>query len=313
MSGFKLWNEFYNSFEEYIEIIPAYKSFYLQFLNIDIDSSSNILTYGAKGFPHILLIEFSLSKLFHISFPILKRFHNWNEIVYIETDYYFEIDMAHPDFPKDIDVIIQFLLNIIKNKCIHISRHIFILKNIDTIHNNNPQAFRVILERFSYNVLFITTTNKINMIERPILSRMIRFRIPIPTEEEQKLILHKLTNKKTIRYIDRNLVKNIFFNETANKKCPSGLLYPPIKEFVESTNDAESVRKFSYKLYQHCISIEDIVKDLLHFIDDDTTKIKFITRSTEIECMSSKSDPSKMCFFIEAILHDYLIKTKKSD
>lgn len=308
MATFKLWDTFYTSFEEYIELVPSYKLIYLQLLNNNIDTSSNILTYGHPGFPHILLLEYTISKMFNTTFPIIKRTHLWNELPYVETDYYFEIDMEHPEFPKDIDTIINFLLSIIKNKCIYISRHIFILKNIDVIHNNNSQAFRVILERFSNNVLFIATTNKINMIERPILSRMIVFRIPVPSETEQKTILHKLTNKKTVHYLGRNLVKNIFFNESAiisKIKIPK-LLYPPIEEFVENENDKESVRKFAYKLYQHGIKIQDIVKDLLIYITDETQKIQFIKKVTEIECMSCKTDSSKVCFFIEYILHTFI-------
>lgn len=308
MSTFKLWDTFYTSFGEFIELVPSYKLIHLQLLNNDIDTSSNILTYGHPGFPHILLLEFTIAKMFNTTFPITKRTHLWNELPYIETDYYFEIDMEHPEFPKDIDTIINFLLNIIKNKCIYISRHIFILKNIDVIHNNNSQAFRVILERFSGNVLFIATTNKINMIERPILSRMFIFRIPIPSEAEQKAILHKLTNKKTVRYLDRNLIKNIFFNEEeiiSKIKIPK-LLYPPIEEFVENDNDKESVRKFAYKLYQHGIKIQDIVKDLLIYIHCDIQKIQFIESVTEIEYMSCKTDSSKVCFFIEYILHTFI-------
>jgi DNA polymerase III delta prime subunit len=309
MTTFKLWDTFYNSFEEYIDLLPAYKLIYLQLVNNDIETSSNILTYGVPGFPHILLIEYFISKMFSTTFPITKRYHLWNDMPYTETDYYFEIDMAHPEFPKDIELIIAFLLSIIKNKCIYLSRHIFILKNIDVIHNNNSQAFRVILERFSGNVLFIATTNKLNMIERPILSRMTMFRIPIPTEKEQKSVLYKLTNKKTIRYIDQNLVKNIFFNETiimSQIKTLPKLLYPPIQEFIDRVYDKEEVRKFSYKLYQHTISIQDIVKDLLHFIEDDTTKIKFIQQVADIEYMSCKTDSSKVCFFIESVLHTYI-------
>ena len=308
MATFILWDTFYNSFGEFIELVPSYKLIYLQLLNNDIETSSNILTYGHPGFPHILLLEFAIAKIFNTPFPIIKRTHLWNDLPYIETDYYFEIDMEHPEFPKDIDTIINFLLSIIKNKCIYISRHIFILKNIDIIHNNNAQAFRVILERFSGTVLFIATTNKINMIERPILSRMFIFRIPIPSEAEQKAILHKLTNKKTVRYLGRNLIKNIFFNESAivsKIKIPH-LLYPPIEEFVESINDKDSVRKFAYKLYQHGIKIQDIVKDLMTYIPDDTNKVYFIERVAEIECMGCKTDSSKVCFFIEYILHTFI-------
>jgi hypothetical protein len=137
---------------------------------------------------------------------------------------------------------------------------------------------------------------------------MIVFRIPIPSEIEQKTILHKLTKKKTVHYLGRNLVKNIFFNESAiisKIKIPK-LLYPPIEEFVEHENDKESVRKFAYKLYQHGIKIQDIVKDLLIYITDEPQKIQFIEKVTEIECMSCKTDSSKVCFFIEYILHTFI-------
>jgi hypothetical protein len=219
--------------------------------------------------------------------------------------------MNHPEFPKDIQLLINFLLNIINNKCIYLSRHIFILKNIDTIHRNNPQAFRVILERFSDNVLFIATTNKINMLEAPIISRMVKFRIPVPSEIEQKAVLHKLTNKTTIRYIDRNFVKNIFFNEqdtTANNY--SELIYPPLHEFIiEQKNkyDKNEIRNLSFKMYQQCITIPIIVRDLLKFIPDTNNKIDFIESVTKIEYIACQSDETKICFFIEYILHLFYV------
>lgn len=304
----ELWDKFYNHFEDYIHLFPQLKEICVQFANNKIDNSPNILTYGANGFPHALIIEYSISKIVKCAYPIPKRHHHWDSMPYIETDYYFELDMAHPEFPKKIESLIDFLLNIIHNRCIYLSRHIFILRNIDVIHRNNPQAFRVILERFSENVMFIATTNKMNLIEAPILSRMLLFRIPIPSEEEQKAVLHALTGKNTVRYSSRNFVKNIFFNETVVlkqlKTIPS-LLYPPLKEFVEETpHDKETLRKFAYKLYQHSISIADIVKDLLKFVPDDCA-VDFISKTASVELMACQSDESKVCFFIEYILYIY--------
>lgn len=306
----ELWYKFYNNFDDYLQFLPIHKSICDQMINNKIESSPNILTYGSTGFSHLILIEYSISKIVKCKYPIPKRHHTWGKMPYVETDYYFELDMAHPEFPKKIESLIQFLLGIIHNRCIYLSRHIFILKNIDVIHRNNPQAFRVILERFSDNVMFIATTNKINMIEPPIISRMLRFRIPVPSEEEQKVLLHILTGKSKIRYSGRNFIKNIFFNEEPilkQVKTIPDLLYPPLKEFVDTQNHTkEDLRKFAYKLYQHSISIPDIVKDLMKFVPNHLIE-EFISKVTEIELMACKADESKMCFFIEYILYCWLL------
>lgn len=310
MAFMELWNKFYNNLEEYLPLLPNHKCICDQMIHNKIESSPNILTFGAAGFSHLILIEYSISKIVKCKYPIPKRTHLWEKMPYVETDYYFELDMAHPEFPKKIESLIQFLLGIIHNRCIYLSRHIFILKNIDVIHRNNPQAFRVILERFSDNVMFIATTNKINMIEPPIISRMLRFRIPVPTEEEQKVLLHVLTGKSKIRYSGRNFIKNLFFNEEPvlkQVKVIPDLLYPPLKEFVDSKNHTkDDLRKFAYKLYQHSICIPDIVKDLMKFVPNHLVE-EFISKVTAIELMACQADETKMCFFIEYILYCWLL------
>jgi hypothetical protein len=302
----KLWDTFYADFGEYIQLIPAYQRIYKQFVNNDIgESSPNVLTYGAPGFPHVLLIEYSIATLVNTTFPISKRYLAWNSCPYIETDYYIEIDMHHPDFPKEIQVIIDFMINIIKNKCIYLRRHIFILKNVDAIHRNRSQAFRNIFEQFSSSVMFIATTNKAHLLEAPIKSRMTMFRIPLPTEEEQKAILHKVTKSPTIRYIDRNLVKNIFLNEPIvlkQKSKLSTLHYPPLQDFINRTYNQDEIRKFSFKLYQHNITIPTIAIDFLSFVPDANIP-DFVRDAATLDHMCCQSDQSKMCFFIESILY----------
>lgn len=307
-SFLELWDKFYMCFEHYLPLLPQHNVICNQLINNQIDSSPNILTYGATGFPHMLLIEYAISKIVKCPYPITKRTHLWECMPYIETDYYFELDMSHPEFPRKIESLVEFLLSIINNRCIYLPRHIFILKNIDVIHRNNPQAFRVILERFSDNVMFIATTHKINFIESPIISRMLTFRVPVPTEEEQKAVLHMLTGNNTIRYTGRNLIKNIFFNEDAVMKqtrtIPT-LMYPPLKEFIDATPyDKEGIRKFAYKLYQHSITIPDIVRDLMKFVKDEHIE-NFVTASAAIELMACHADESKVCFFLEYILYIY--------
>lgn len=307
MTSFALWDKFYHHFSDFMPLLPLHEYTCKQLLNNDMDSSPNILVYGPIGFPHMILIEYAIAIRFGATYPIQKRTPVWNNLPYIETDYYVEMDMAHPDFPKNIQEMIDFLLNIIRNRCIYLSRHIIILKNLDILHRSNSQAFRVILERFTGNVLFISTTHHINQLEAPILSRMVSFRIPLPTEEQQIEILHKLTNKKTIRYVDRNIIRNIFFNEASvikQLKTLPTLTYPPLQDFIDRIYDKDEIRKFAYKLFQQDISISTITMDLISSLSEEE-KHAFLKKAADIEQMSCTTDPAKVCFFIEYLLNIY--------
>jgi DNA polymerase III delta prime subunit len=296
----KLWNLFYMHFLEYLKDLPFYNYIIDHVSHLDIQTSPNLLFYGPKGFPHSLLIEAAICKKFNLKFPIQKRFPKWKDLFsYTETDYYFELDCFHPEFTTDLTVLMDFLLNISKHKCIHIERHIIIIKNIEFFHNNNSQSLRVLFERFYNNVLFICTSNHINKIEPPIQSRMQLIRVPLPKESEQKNLLEKLTKSKKYIYIDRNFVRNIFFTE---HKLQETLNYLPIKEFIKQKQSKEDIRKLSLKLFQQSISIKYIILDLLTFIPD-SKKVDFLSEACKIEHQSTYLDPSKISFYIELILH----------
>jgi len=295
----KLWNTFYKEFFQYLSYLPFYNYIIDILSGIQILNTPNILLYGAKGFPHNLLIEAAIAKKFNLTLPIQKRYPIWNNLFsYIETDYYFEIDCFHPEFPSDLNIILEFLLTISKHKCIHLDRHIIIIRNIDFFHNNNSQSIRVIFERFYNNSLFICTTNHINKIEKPIQSRMQLYRIPLPSYNEQHVILEKLTKKNDFIYMDRNFIKNIFFNEHGLKETMN---YPPLKEFISTVKKKDEIRKFSLKLFQQSITMTDLILDLINFITDKN-KFNFLEECTSIEHMTLYADYSKLAFNLELIL-----------
>lgn len=296
----KLWNIFYIHFLDYLQDLPFYNYIVDQLSTINIQSSPNTLFYGPKGFPHTLLIETAICKKFNLKFPIQKRYPKWKDLFsYTETDYYFELDCFHPEFTTDLNVLIEFLLTISKHKCIHIDRHIIVMKNIEFFHNNNSQSLRVIFERFYNNVLFICTTNHINKIELPIQSRMQLIRVPLPKESEQCFLLEKLTKSKKYIYIDRNFVKNIFFTE---HKLNESLNYPPIKEFIKQKQSKEEIRKFSLKLFQQSITLQYLILDLLTYVQEGKKNL-FLQKATDLEYHSTYLDASKISFYIELILH----------
>lgn len=305
----ELWFNFYNNFEYYLNMLPVHKNILIDIENyLDICSSPNLLFYGPKGFPNLLLFELALCNKMKTKFPLSKKYPVWNNILnYIETNYYVEIDMENPDFPQDIQILNKFLLNIINNKCIYLDRHIIILKNIDLYENNSAQIFRVLLERFSKNVLFIVTTNTINSIEEPLRSRMLNIRIPLPSIDDNKTILSCLTKK--YRIADRNLLKNIFLNETAilkkYKEIPT-LNFPPIKEIIDNNLTSIDIRKLSLKMFQQDIHIRDIIMDLFNNLKNEKDKLDFLEKSAEIEHKSKLLEKSKIGFCIELILNLYI-------
>lgn len=314
--SFPLWTKFYEQFHEFLPLLPYHSYLCEQLFAGDIESSPNILLHGPLGFPHTVMVEYALAQKTNSTYPIHKRFPVWNQMTYVETDAYFEIDMAHPGFPQDIQTMIEFLVSIVRNKCILLSRHIMVLKNLDVLHHNNPQAFRVLLERFSGNVLFIATTHKINHLEAPILSRMLTFRVPLPTEEQNKAVLHKISGKKTIRIKDRNLLHNIFLNEPSvlrKIKTIPVLEYPPLQECMDRPLSTEELRKMAYRLFQQGISIRTMTLDLLSSIPSEIDKHAFLMEASSIEHIAAMSDPSKVCFFIEYILNIYNSYTYKEE
>ena len=78
------------------------------------------------------------------------------ELVYFETPYFLEVDFCHVGQPKDTATIINFLKEIITHSSLTCEKRIIILYNIHVICNKNKSyPFRVLLERFSNNNIFI--------------------------------------------------------------------------------------------------------------------------------------------------------------
>lgn len=196
---------------------------------LNISDAPNILLYGAYGFPHQKIIEEFIADKFNVKLPIAKRKPAHTGIPYIETDYYIEIDFFHPDFSSDIHHLTEFLLTICQHRCLHMARHIIVLRNIDFFHRNNSQYIRVLFERFYKNVFFICTTCRINKIEAPIQSRMQMYRVP-------------LVNRPVLKHTELNA----FIKKPSFEQC----------------------RLLAYKLYQHNIELRMIIRELINSNSD---------------------------------------------
>ena len=160
------WSIFKNNFKNIIET----DEYYNNLLDLSYKSNINMLLYSIYGFPIELFVDEIIKKKFNIT-SIYKVEYTWNKsIIYIENKNFIEIDLSNPNMCKDLNVLNDFLLNIIKSSNIINNKHFIIIKNIDYLANYFF-AFRILLERFSKNAYFLCTTYKISKIEAPIKSR----------------------------------------------------------------------------------------------------------------------------------------------
>uniref|UniRef100_A0A6C0CSF2 Replication factor C C-terminal domain-containing protein n=1 Tax=viral metagenome TaxID=1070528 RepID=A0A6C0CSF2_9ZZZZ len=299
---FQYLEQFYQQFPFYLEQMPYHRYVCESILTGDLNNLPNCLLYGPKGFPSDILIEYSIACYFNTTFPIQKRYPVWNQLLpYIETNYYFCIDTEHPEFPKEIDDLIQFIKNIVQTKCIHLTRHIIVLKNMDQIANRkNNFCFRVLLERFSQNVLFINTTHHIQMIEAPLLSRMTIHRVPLPKKQELWNIISHLCPNISSLPNTRNLCLSLFHLPNLDF---STFHYPHIAELKKKKMTPLEIRQLCYKIFQYQIPVSEVIEDCLNLLDTEKYQHQWILESVSIEHRSIQSDPVKKYYYMEWVLH----------
>jgi hypothetical protein len=306
MSGYNSWTKFYEKFGEILTVLPIHRYTSDILFDNNIHELNNSIIYSQKGFPVDTLIEYSLSMYLSIPFPIHKRYPKWNNTLpYVETNYYFCIDTEHPEFPKDINHITDFIKHIVNNKCIHLEKHIIVIKNLDNIANkNNCYIFRILLEKFNHNVLFITTTNNFQMIEKPLKSRMRLYRIPLPTIEQISSIIKIIDPYKNYTVVSRNLALNIFSMDN-NFKINTNVNFPPLLDTQYKKLSTSQIRDLAYRIFQYKVNIKDIVIDCLNMLNCSENKVKWIHEASNIEWQSKIADKNKQFYFIELLLNTY--------
>lgn len=275
--------------------------------------SNNILLYGSNELPHNIIID---SAMFLKYGSFKKQQYTWEkELIYIENPYYIEIDFAHIGQPKNIDIIVNFLKNIITHKSLSSDKKLIVLYNIEIVCiKNKSYSFRNILEKFSYNNIFICSTYCFSSIENPIKSRFISFRIPILSSDNIRSILnyYNIYNNIAEPFINNsNLFLSIKYSELPdivnNNNIPYDLnyYYPPILDIVKNPT-AEKIRNISHKLCIHNIPIYHIVLDFIKINPNNTEH--FIHIGTYIDHLYSLHNSNIRPIYIEYLLHSFIDK-----
>jgi hypothetical protein len=271
--------------EVFPDIINTNKRYKLILDNILL-SSNNKLLYTPIGFPIDIYLNTLLIKIFDIKSPFNKTEHTWDKsIIYIENQYYIDIDLMNPENIKNIEKITSYLLHIIGSKNVKMKKHYIVIKHIDLLSELFCD-FRIILEKYSHNVVFICTTHYITKLETPIKSRFSTFRVPLFTFEEIQDIFSNHLNISMNDYLletkTRNLVKAIFISDIERHPSSGEILtkdfvefnFPPFVEFIKNynknKNNLDDIRGLSYKCCQYNVSILQIIQDFIKLVDYGT-------------------------------------------
>jgi hypothetical protein len=333
--------------EVFPDIIDNNKKYKLILDNILL-SSNNKLLYTPIGFPIDIYLNILLIRIFDIKGRFNKTEHIWEKsIIYIENQYYIEIDLQNPENIKNIEKITSYLLHIITSKNVKMKKHYIVIKHIDLL-SELFYDFRIILEKYSHNVVFICTTHYITKVEKPIKSRFSTFRIPLFTFEEIQDIFSNYLNISMNDYLletkTRNLVKAMFISEIERHPSSGEILtkdfiefnFPPFVEFIKSynknKNNLDDIRGLSYKCCQYNVSISQIIQDFIKLVDygtyylnircshiqqyshnifDDTMKndlkCKIIKIGMDIDYLLSQTNKCKEPLYIENLLCQLLL------
>lgn len=305
------WDLFCERFDELLpSCMPNHHHIIHRFIDNDMfEDSPNILFYHAEGFPMQLLLDYMFRKKYG---PFTRNQCQVSpDLEYFETQHFIEFDFHHPNFQKQSVECIELLKQIVRNPSVCGTRHLIVLKNIDGAIMHARQTFRVLLERFSKNALFICTTSSISKLEAPIRSRFMLVRIPLPSNEA---IINMLTCldipvSHDVSVANGNIFKalliaDIIMNHpNEDVDILSNFHFPLLGQTQVATATLETLRTISNKICQTNVPIRGIVLDLLRLMRSDHAKMDFIAEACDIEHQLACTNGGRQMLYVENLLH----------
>ena len=301
----------YNVFKNNFKNIIINNNYYNKHLNFIKNFTNNLLLFSTIGFPMDLYIDEIIKAKFNLT-TIYKNECSWNKnIIYIENQHFFEIDLLNPNMTKDYSLITKLLLYIIKSKNL-VDKHFIIIKNIDLLEKHFF-AFRILLEKYSNNVYFLCTTFKLSKIENPIKSRFNLIRLPLFTLTEIKDIFNNLKIPLNKYCTTRNIIQALFIAQVEINEPElisyefCNYNYPPLFKFaMEKKINLNDIRLLSFKCCQYNISISQLTQDLL-LTCNDKKKSNFIKNASFIDNYLCKTNKGREPIYIENLLCQYFL------
>lgn len=307
-----LWNNFVERFSEfYNDEMPEHQSILNFLTHCSCPSMQNILLISRKGFPIDLLWGEALRKIYNLkTIPYANNHEKYEDIIpYQQCQYYFELDFEHPDIPKDISKVVDLIKFVSLSSPIFSNRHLWILKNIECIrHNYGLGPFRILLERFSSNVLFICTTTQPSHLDRSLQSRFTHIRIPLLQETNIKNILLKLNVSPDLvsKINTRNLFLAMCYCCSPELIESSNFNYPNVNTITNWTVD--NVRTLAHQYSINGLTLADACHDIIK-LKFKKNNIEVINWLTKLEAKCAEGNRIREMWFIEMAFTGVFIAT----
>lgn len=300
-----LWVKFAESFDKYAAMLPC-----TRILNhigeANLMNCSNVLMYSAPGFPIDLVWTAMIERIFKIKLNSIEKTYD-KEVIYMESPYHFHIDMALPYQTMSLSKLSGFLKDIIMHRCIEPGRrHVMVISSLEKLlktESNSSQAFRVFLEKYSANVLFICTTSAISSIEKPLQSRFMAIRVPAFTNDQINEILVDIGLPELMNIDTHACSRNVAFCMYMSYLLKTGrevdnIRYPFLRELLEPSLD--SIRTLAARLHAYNASFADIASDLTMIWYDMSAEIVAI--AADIDHKDAQTDGNRRSLYIEYFL-----------
>lgn len=272
-----------------------------------METIPNLLFYGSVGFP----LEYMAYALIVKTTMPTKNVCLWeNKLPYCECPYFFEIQCRHPDMPKEYGILCDFMKHILNTHCIHQKKHVFILRDIDVIcQSEYHYALRVLLERYSHNVLFIATTHSLSKIEAPLLSRFMLIRTPQPSVDDincirQHFIGHA-AHPESILQEQETLTPKTFVEQMYliragalpedKKQLETFILQTPSPSYID-------IRYYAYRCFQKGIPFAKYCFMLIQYCRYTKYKTKLLSELTHLEHQLMTSSHGREPIYYEKAL-----------
>jgi len=282
------------------------------------EGTPNVLLYGARGFPLELVYRAAIRRRFG---EFHLRDHVAGEIPYRRCGYFIELDFAHPNLPKDLECLTGFLRGIVDARFAHAPRHIIVLRNVDALRD--PQPFRVLLERFSNNAVFLCTTHRIGAIEPPLRSRFQHSRVPLPTAQETRAILALLgadaeANADADADADAEAPCRVPFLKAlyiaglgpdAAAGAGAAYHYAPLAEFLARARAPalEAIRAAAAGVYQANVPLARAAEDIVRYLDSvrapSKAIFKFVESAADLDHAFVATQKGRAPIYYERLLH----------
>jgi DNA polymerase III delta prime subunit len=230
----------------------------------------NLFLYGASGSGKYTISRFYIQTYYNdICRLELKNFKNDSkDIGYYRSKYHYEVIFNNYNF-NDTSFVCAFMNKIVNkdNYSFTNKKNVILLKNIDLL---KPSVFKIIIfyiEKYYLFNIFIIISN--NLFERKYMGYFCQIRVPLPNEEEMKMLCKDICKSENIKIKKSEMDEIVKISERNMSKLNDIIEYSYIsgkyEKYIDPINDK---LKFLYKIMKKkninsLIIIRELLQELL--------------------------------------------------